>query len=609
MLFKNNIRPAFAGASAGGQAPRQAVKNDAFMYDAGSSETDDFGAFNTGASSNGGARKPARAPKERKSGGINIGAVVIAVVVVAALVLVGVLAVALLSGNGKDVKYVNNSFISFEDSDGIWRVAANGKVLSDYEGDVELRIAEDRSFAYIIETIDEGNGLVSKNISYTDGKEIFDIATSVSDVLALASLEPGVIWLDTDNGILYYADDNEETLVRKSDIASTMIGDRYTFQISADATTVAYNELDAAKGNYRLCVYKDGYESTNYTRNMFVEAVSNDGSLIYASVQKADLTNSLYVVPYNDGSEAAINTLLTDNFNSIIAMNTKGNELVVATSADATVSTSVITFNTKKMEELPVITRICKGAICTPKSSDPEVACFSTFADNYFEVQLSLESIVDNVAPVYYLNKDFETQRVSQYAGKFSPDGDYFYYIGKNSTLKQVDLKSDDMTSIDIAEEVVDFEITQKGNVYYLGDDTRLMYYTMSTDKSKRVADNVQDISMHTYSNTLYYTYIDTMAVYCSKESTKSEVADIEGSVSGVPYFANADCKKTFVAFYDSDNDEWKLLYTANGKKFKLVSTCETIPGFTANIFEDIIPEIPTGTDSSEGTGTDTSGQ
>ncbi len=611
MLFKNNMRPAFAGASASGQAPRRAVKNGAFMYDAGSSETDDFGTFSTGASTNNQAPqggRPKKAPK--KQGGLNGGAIAIAVVAVVALIIIGILAVALLGGNGGDIKYASNSFISFEDSDGIWRVAANGKTLGMFDGEVEMTVAQDRSFAYVVETIDEGNGLVSKNIYYTDGKELITVANSVADVIDLATLEPGVIWLDNDNGVFYYTekggDGNEEKLVRKQEVELTKdLSGNYTFCISADASTVAYNEYDSTKGNYSLVVYKDGSENTNYTRNMFVKELSNDGSLIYASVGKQDLTQSLYVIPVADENSTSLHTLLTDNFASIVSMNTKGDELVVVTMTDATPSTSVIKFDTKKTENTPVITKICKGGVCVPKSSDADVAVFSTFADKYFEVQISLENLVDNVSPVYYLNKKYEPQRVSQYAGKFSPNGDYFYYIDKNAQLKVVDLTTSDMTSFTVAEDVVDFEVTQKGNVYFLGDDTRLMYYTFAKDSAKRVADNVQDISMNTYSNTLYYTYIDTYAVYCSKESTKSEVADIEGSVSGIPYFADSNSKKTFAAFYDNDNDEWKLLYTANGSKFKYIGTCETIPGFTPNILDSIVPEVPT--DPTTDTGTDTS--
>ncbi len=606
MLLRNNMRPALAYANAGEHASKNAAKDHAFMYDAGTSDTDDFGAFSSGAStnhSNGGAKRPRNTKK--KSGGLKLPYVAVAVVAVVAVVLLVVLAVSFLGGSGKDIKYANNAFISYEDSDGIWRVAANGKILSDYEGDVELRVAADRSFAYIIETVDEGNGLVSKNISYTDGKDITEVAMGVADVLATATLEPGIVWLDNDNGVFRYTEkDGEEKLVRKQEleaIQNPYEGGKYTFCISADASTVAYNERKD-DGNYRLCVYKDGTESTNYQRNLFATAISNDGSLIYTYLPKdGGITKSLYVVPYKDNNNTALHALLTDNFGRIIAMNTKGDELVVTTNVDVATTTSLITFDPKKPEDPAVITRIGKDAEFLPRAADTKIACFATFADKYFEAQPTVDNLTGSV---YYLSKKLETARVAPAYGKFSPDGDYFYYIDSKDQLKQVDLSSKKFSDMTVAEDVEQFEITQKGNLYFLGEDTRLMYYTLAKDTAKRVADNVNNISMHTYSNTLYYTYIDTLALYCSEESTKSEVAEIEGSTDGVPYFVNADCRKTFVIFYDSDNEECKLLYTSNGKKFKSITSCTYIPGFVPPVVD--IPEIsdPGETDTS---GTDTS--
>ncbi len=600
MVFKNNMRPAFAGASANGQAPRSNVRNDAFMYDAGTTETDDFGTFSGGASANGSGAQGGRPHKtQKKKGSLNVGAVAIAVCAVVALILVCVLLVALIGGSkGGDIKYEKNTFISYQDSDGTWRVAANGNALRSFDGDVYLQPAADRSFAYIVESVEGLDGSESVNVYYTDGKNVEELATSATEVIALASLKPGVIWHDVDNGVMLYTEDaGEETLVRRDVDYTKDTSGSYTFKISADASTVAYNEFDEAKGVYRLCVWKDGTVNSNYQRNVFVEALSNDGSLVYVSGTKKDgFTQSLSAIPCADDNPSPV--LLTDNFSYIVTMNTAGDELVVATTADATVSTSIISFNPKKLEETPEVTRILKGGVCYPISPDSSIAVFGTFADTYFKTNISLESLVTAEAPVFYVDKKFNSTKLSTYSGKFSPNGDYFYYIDKNERLKVIDL--DDIDSgLTVADEVVDFEVTQKGNVYYLGDDERLVYYTVANDKAKTVASLVSDISMNVYSNTLYFTYIDGTSVYRSEESTKSEPAKIEGIVS-VPYFADANAKKTFAAFWDEDNEEWKLMYTSNGKKFKSITTCEEIPGFTPPVPEAVVPQTPTGSDTTD---------
>ena len=593
MFLKNSMRPAFASASNNAQMHNRRTNNDAFTFDTAASETDDFGSFNSSASSN---NNRAGTNKGKSSGGFKPSAIVIAIAAVVAVVLLMVLIVAIASGSSKDMKYANNTFVAFCDEDGIYRVAANGNVVGEYENEIELIPADDRSFAYVIENSDDGY-----RITITDGKDVTEITPSpVTKVLATAGLTPGVVWLDADNGIYLYTEKGGEERITRDVDATSANADENFFFISAEASTVVYTKIDEDRPAelHHLCVYTDSSE-TKFQKNMYPVAVSDDGSMIYAyAYSKDSVTKTLYVLPFNDESDRY---LLSNNFLGMVATNAEGNEVVFTTigDTDSLISTYVVSFNLKKMDEVAQPVRIAKGAVYTPVAINNDVARFSTFEDTYFEAQIPELDIIDNQAPVYYVGKDYEVRRISKFAGKFDPDGDYFYYTNSEGTLQRVDLSDADAVSQKIAEDVVDFEITQKGNVYWLDDTTRLMYYSNSKEKKTRIADNVEGISMHTYSNTLYFTFTDAVNIYTTEEGSEKEAAKFDsGTVTGLPVFANPEYKKTFAAFYDMDNEEWRLFYTSNGKKFKHISVCSDIDGFDipltiSDIIDSILPSIP----------------
>lgn len=593
MFLKNSMRPAFASASNNAQMHNRRTNNDAFTFDTAASETDDFGSFNSSASSN---NNRAGTNKGKSSGGFKPSAIVIAIAAVVAVVLLMVLIVAIASGSSKDMKYANNTFVAFCDEDGIYRVAANGNVVGEYENEIELIPADDRSFAYVIENSDDGY-----RITITDGKDVTEITPSpVTKVLATAGLTPGVVWLDADNGIYLYTEKGGEERITRDVDATSANADENFFFISADASTVVYTKIDEDRPAelHHLCVYTDSSE-TKFQKNMYPVAVSDDGSMIYAyAYSKDSVTKTLYVLPFNDESDRY---LLSNNFLGMVATNAEGNEVVFTTigDTDSLISTYVVSFNLKKMDEVAQPVRIAKGAVYTPVAINNDVARFSTFEDTYFEAQIPELDIIDNQAPVYYVGKDYEVRRISKFAGKFDPDGDYFYYTNSEGTLQRVDLSDADAVSQKIAEDVVDFEITQKGNVYWLDDTTRLMYYSNSKEKKTRIADNVEGISMHTYSNTLYFTFTDAVNIYTTEEGSEKEAAKFDsGTVTGLPVFANPEYKKTFAAFYDMDNEEWRLFYTSNGKKFKHISVCSDIDGFDipltiSDIIDSILPSNP----------------
>ena len=86
----------------------------------------------------------------------------------------------------------------------------------------------------------------------------------------------------------------------------------------------------------------------------------------------------------------------------------------------------------------------------------------------------------------------------------------------------------------------------------------------------------------------------DAEAVYCSKEGGEKEQAKLDGiTLTGLPQFIDTNAKKNFVGVYDESNEEWKLFYTSDGKRFESVATCEKILQFhNGSIIEDIIDAI-----------------
>ncbi len=586
MFFKNSMRPAFAYASSRGQAAKSDKRNDAVMYDA-TNEADEFGAYSTGAAANA-SRQGAPTRKQKR----NNTPIAIAIAAVAVLLLLIVIVVALVAGKSNDVKYEDNSFISFCDEDGIWRVAANGKIVGEYEHEITLIPADDRSFAYVIESTDDGY-----RVTVTHGKEVVELTSSpVTRVLATAGMKVGVVWLDSDNGIYLYTEKGGEERITRDIDATAANEPVHYFHISGDAETVVYTKRDADKPGelHYLCAYRDSSE-TKLQKNMYPEAISDDGSMIFASAYSRNaVTKSLYALPFNDENDRY---LLSENYLSIVAMNTKGNELVYTTigDTDSLVSTYVVSFDVKKMTEVANPVRIARGATFVPVSVDPEVARFSTFKEVYFKADVLISDMIDNEAPVYFVNKNYEVRRISKFAGKFDAKGEYFYYTNSEGTLQRIDLTDEDAVSEKIAEDVVDFEVTQKGNVYWLDDTTRLMFYNTAKEKKTRIGDNVEGISMHKHSNTLYFSFDETQSIYCTEEGSSKKAAEFEsGTVTGLPYFSDSDFKKTFAAFYDADNDEWRLFYTSNGKSFKFISVCSDIAGFTADFdLSDLLPNIP----------------
>lgn len=599
MFFKNNMRPAFAAEGAG-QAKFTKPKNNAFTYDAGASDNDDFGSFSSQGAAGGAPRrtKPAGGKKGGFFSNLNPKAIIIAAAaLVVLLLLIVVIVVVAVANAGGDIEYTNNAYVAYSDEDDTYHVVANGKIVGSYENEVEVIPAADRSFAYIIENID-GEGY---NVSYVKGsKNPVEITTNpVNAVLATASLSPAVVYYEEANGIYLYTERHgEERMLKTTNILDfAVIKD--TFHLSADGSTVVYNKLESNEANELrsfLCVWTAGDDEVKFQKNMTPVAVSNDGSVIYASASRDGITKSLYVVPFNDNNDKY---LIADKFNTIVDINIDGDEVVyTAFGNDGKVYTYLAAFNLKKMNDEVVPSKFTIEGVYKPFTIKGNVAMFETYKNTYFKYSVaSIGNELAGACPIFVVTKDYSIDKISNFDGEFSPNGNFFYYINDKGNLMQKNLKSSGSAE-KIDEGVEAFAVTQKGNLYWISDVSSLVYYNVSKDDSHRIADDVEYISMHKYSNTLYFSFTDNMTIYTTTEGSDKKVAKFgTNDVTSIPAFSDDNAKVAYAAFYDEDNSEWQLFYTSNGKTFKTrVASCADINGFEgSNKYQEIVDNIING--------------
>lgn len=581
MFFKNNKKSSSAQSNA--QSFEAKPREEA---GANYSDTDDFGTYNQPPKKAPQPQKQARPQQPRPQGsfgGFKRSSIIVAVVAVVAIIALIALVIAFISNSGKDIKYENNVYISNCDEAGIWRVLYNGKVIGEYDNEIELIVAEDRSFAYIIENGEEGY-----NVHIAKGKKV-ETATSapVTKVLTTATLSPAVVWLELDSGIYLYTDAHGEERITKDHASikedpSANGRYNYVFHISADGSTVTYAQTDSETSEFYLYVYRDSV-AVKSAKFLIPVAISDDGKFVFGyGISSKDLvTKAFYVVSGED------KFLIDEGFDQVITLNTEGNEIVYTTNTETGIATYIYSFKPRKLDDSKEPTKVGSG-VCVPVYADPEIARASTFKKCYFE---RIDGDDESSSPTYFVDRKYESTSICSFRGKFSSDGDYFYYLNKSGTLQRIELKDKSHTPEKIAEDIVQFEITGKGNVYWLNDSGRLSFYNTAKQKTTRIADDAGSITMHVYSNTLYYTSTESLGVYTTKEGSSKELAKF-GSVElvSLPTFTTPSYKKCYAAVWDVDNNRWNIFYTSNGRTFKQVASCLDIPGIDIDeILDDII--------------------
>ncbi len=587
MLFNNRMRPAFATANAGtdNYAPRK-NRNDAMMFDANSA-ADDFGAFTSDQTRERAPKRERPAPQKNSKKGFN-RMWIIAIVAVVAVVLLCVLVGAAILNTSKDVLYTDNTYLAYVEDNGNYRVAVNGTVLEEvFDGETRVIPSLDRSFAYV-----ECNGTDGYLIYVLEGKKLTAITTedsAVTEVLGYAESKPGVLYRE-DGKVKIYNDAIGEDTVEKNEADN--------FIISGDASTVIYTRpLEDSATEDRIYMYRDSISAPIGVKNCKPIKVSDDGKYIYGEGSPDGVISKLYCITTEDAEKQPV---CDADFGGISAINVTGDEIIYYKEAisaeDNTIGYSAYIYSAKKGESY----EIAKGkGIFFPATVDSEVARLGTFADCYLQSISLSDSLLGEenaiVGATYYVNKKFESQQIANALGKFSPDEKYFYYIGKNNGLYRKDLTNLDESPEPVytSDEVDDFAVTQKGNVYFLADNS-LIFYKASTAKKTPISRSATDISMHQYGNKLYFVNEDETNVYVTEEGSKKELVKFDNvQLTALPEFNTTHAKKTFSYFYD-ENAGCSLFYTANGKSFKLLTTeCDAIetndlPAWISDLYENL---------------------
>ena len=573
MLNNNSYRPAFQTA---GQAssPQNARQHSGILFNTSSSETEDFNSFGSTQQARP-ARRPApsKQPK-RSSGEIDLKKLLVIAASVAAVVLLGIIIALVATSSGGDLTVKNNSFASYE-IDGKYFVAMNGETIgSGFDNEIELTPALDNSFAYITEDTPDGY-----NIYILEKKELTNVVTSpVAEVVTFADYTPGVIYKDGEAFYLY-SDDNEDRITKDPTAGN--------FVIAPDASAVAYT---SAKDNnpleFKLYLYVDGI-SESYASNMYPVEVANGGKYIYAyGISSEDyVSKKLYVIAPADNEKISIVT----GFVSLNYMNIKGDEIIYSSGSLETGVQSYI-YNVKKDESFKI-----GAGLCVPLISDPSVALLSSLKDIVVENTLRVPNAEGKITTAtYYIDKKYDSSLISKYNGTLNSDGDKFYYINDDKTLNFIDLNDKNRTIQKIAEGAVDFVVTEKNNLYYLDDDSRLMFYKESTAKKRKVADAVESMVLNSYSNILYYEVEEDTKAYATEEGSAPEIAKFDRSeIISAPIFASEGQKRTFAYIWNEDTATFDLYYTSSGKTYKLVASDCNVAG-ESSIFEDILGDIDT---------------
>ena len=581
MFLKRDMRPEAAGAPTPDSTWNK--KLSSVMFNTATDAPSDFGGFGD---------EPERpsAPSQNRGGNRNgnkgfggfkldkkiimIASAIAAVVVILAVVL----GVFLLSGDG-NIEKEDNAYMSYVDSQGKYHVLANGEHIDHvFEGDVELIPAKDNSFAYVFDH--GGDGIYMYILKGKKLEPVLD--TAVEDYLATADLEPGIVFTESASSGLNYMLYNEklgiEMIVKESK-------DPDNFIISGDGETVVYTIADNDSDDRLLYMYQDRLPEPVTSTSCIPVAISNYGDYIYVKRTVEGITK-LFVRDVKKEETFAVEK--SDKFVAILEMNVKGDEVIFCTGEGPDSLSDLLdgdvyeitTFLYRHKATKNEYTMELGPNLVTSVKIDPDVAIYKTFADKYLETTISEDLTADR--HTYHLTNKFVKETLVKYNGKFDPNGDYFYYLNNDQELIQMDLGSKTRDTFPVYNgTVLDFAVTEKGNIYLLDDDQTLVYRKMSTGNSDRPSSYATAMSFHSDSNKVYFSENDSEVTYVSEEGSDKSIAKFGSSeLTGLPYFSDNGGKKCYAVIFDDTKDTYSVYYTSNGNRFsyiKDVSDCDEI--------------------------------
>ncbi len=599
MFLNSNLRPVTAGAS--NEGFKQKRDFSPLMFD-GSANASDFGEFGSSSEKAYSERSnyaPKRPSGNGKKGGFSFNKATVIAIVAAALVLlivVGICASLFLpSLFNPNITYKDNAYMVYADANGAYHVIANGTILEqEFQGEVTITTAADNSFAYVFDDI--GDGIVMYLLK---GKKLSVLISGnpIEEIMALATLEPGIIYKDQSgsntNYMLYNESDGEEQIVNDKDSPAN-------FTISGDGKVVAYTTEGNDSASTVLNIYDDSYpEPIDNTEDLIPIAASGEGDYIYL-ISSKDNTDSLAV--YNKKDNKAYSIEGSDGFISILDMNIKGDEVIFAAESDPDLASGEIdsTVNSYLYRySKNTVTDIGKNYV-TPTSPDPTVVVHKTFKNTYFTSSNvgSDGKLIDGATEAeyatYYLNSKYEKEPIREYAGQFSEDGKFFYYI-EDGILKQVNLKKPEEHGGTIFTDVESFVITEKGNVY-ANCGKYINFYKVSSDYKTKASYEATGVwSFHKYSGKYYFAETDdegNVHISVSENSADKDIAKLDSNeLKVVPYFTHQNTKKSYAIVYNEDKSTCEIYYTSSGKKFDLLKKVENCT--SVYVADDVYRDAP----------------
>ncbi len=591
MLFKGNMRPAYATAGSNGFASNDRSKvNGSAMFSEGHSASDDFGSFNGGASSapKKSTQRTAPPPRRPKKNPINFNfnldffrdnmktVIIVAAVALAALVILIVAGVLIFAGPKNGIPLDDNAYFVYTDNDGRSYVVSNGKVLKqEFTGEVSIEVSSDNSFAYVFEEVNDENGSGIK-MYILNGSKLKSIESKADEIIALADYEPGIIYKKNSRFHYFSAKDN-------SPITSDPSAD--DFIISGDGETVVYT-VDSSKepGRSELKYFCDGGSQTVGPYDFVPVKLSTEGEYVYG-ISEANGTLH-YLEIKKDGEEwerFAITSSKNGYFGDITGMNQDGDEIIFYTLTEKGTVSYIY-----KIEKEAAPVQIAEG-IFTPVYSNNGIICPKSFLGTYFTCKkdlLNSEGISVPVTMTYLLDKTDGARKIADTTGQFCPEGKYFYYIDEDNNLLRVALNSNDFEedAKSVMNDVTDFAVIEKGDVYAMlpdGDFGMIYFWDASTAKRTVITHDATPDSMELSANSIYFSenIADEITIYVSTSgSTKKEASFNQSALSGTPTISMGVGEKGY-AYFTDENGTTKLYYTSNGEKFSLVASGCVIDG------------------------------
>lgn len=580
MFLKREMHPMTAGAP----TPNSALskKQDHITFSAANDAPDDFGSFDS-------EPERAYAPTKKKQSNKNFdfirkikrnkkaSIIIASVIAVVLLITVGVV-IAACSGifGGGDIKYQNNAYLTYEVQDKHY-VIANGEVLDhEFQGVVELIPSVDNAFAYVLDYGDDGIYLY-----ILEGKKLTSVSSSpAEEFITAARLKPGIIFTEVGNSgakYMYYSPKAgiQEITKEKKNPAD--------FIISDDAKTIVYT-IENDDGERIPQIYENGVYDKLANKSCTPVAISGNGDYVYVK-RSVEGVNKLYVIDRTKNGEVNV-VSGSDNFVSINEMNVKGDEIIFCTAktpdsiSDALDGelVEVRSYIYRHKEKDDNVTLLGAGYINTAKDATPEIALHKSFADKYFE---TTPTSINGDKYTFRLTSKYEIENLYNGKGKFTPDGNFFYFLNEDGDLYKLDLKDKARSITLVYEDVKDYAITKKSNVYLLDSDNYLVFYKSSTNSKPRISSYANEMSIYRCANKLYFAENESEVIYLTEEGSEKDIAKFGTSeLKAVPYFSSQVTKKGYAAMYNESTNSYSIYYTSNGNRFKLikaVTSCDNI--------------------------------